>query len=166
LNGEAVRAALPVDDAIEAVRAAYIACSTGHGAAPERVALDLPGDRNVALFMPGFMDAANCRSLVIKTVTVFPANPQRGLPMNQGALLAIDPGTGAACGLLDTATVTAIRTAAGSAVATDCLARSDATSLRMRSGSPNASDSDTPTSRSRSCPQPTMPSVVPTSSAR
>ncbi|MHC4993048.1 MAG: ornithine cyclodeaminase family protein [Planctomycetota bacterium] len=131
MNGEAVRAALPVDDAIEAVRAAYIACSTGHGAAPERVALDLPGDRNVALFMPGFMDAANCRSLVIKTVTVFPANPQRGLPMNQGALLAIDPGTGAACGLLDTATVTAIRTAAGSAVATDCLARSDATSLAV-----------------------------------
>ena len=95
--------------------------------------LQLPGDRNVALFMPGFMEAADSirTSLVIKTVTVFPANPQRGLPMNQGALLAIDADTGAACGLLDTETVTAIRTAAGSAVATDCLARTDATVLAV-----------------------------------
>ncbi len=133
LNGQAVRRSLPMRDAIDAVRSAYIACSAGQGAAPDRVALTLPGDGNVALFMPGFLEEgdSNSPSLVIKTVTVFPANPQRGLPMNQGALLAIDPDTGAACGLLDTATVTAIRTAAGSAVATDCLARTDASTLAM-----------------------------------
>jgi ornithine cyclodeaminase len=118
-------------DAIGAVRSAYVACSQGRGAAPERVMLDLPGDHNVALFMPGLMEAGESHgpSLVIKAVTVFRANPQRGLPMNQGALLAIDTDTGAACGLLDTATVTAIRTSAGSAVATDCLARRDAAVL-------------------------------------
>lgn len=134
LNGEAVRAALPMRHAIDAVRSAYVACSSGTGIAPDRVHIDLPGDGNVALFMPGLIpgnDEGARSSLVIKTVTVFPKNPRRGLPMNQGALLAIDLETGAACGLLDTAAVTAIRTAAGSGVATDALARRDASTLAM-----------------------------------
>lgn len=136
LNGDSVRRALPMREAIDAVRGAYVACSTGRGVAPDRVHVDLPGEGNVALFMPGFIPASgdamdSPASLVIKTVTVFPENPSRGLAMNQGALLVIDPNTGEASGLMDTAAVTAIRTAAGSAVATDCLARQDASTLAM-----------------------------------
>ena len=115
------------------MRSAYEACSSGRGEAPDRVHMDLPGEGNVALFMPGFLPDAGAEpaSLVIKAVTVFPRNPQRGLPMNQGALLAIDSETGCAKGLLDTAAVTAIRTAAGSGAATDLLARPDAERLAM-----------------------------------
>lgn len=126
LNGDAVRLALPMTSAIDAAKVAYTAHATGNGVAPQRVALDLgPGD--VALFMPGLLPDM----LVVKAVTVLPGNPARGLPTNQGALLAIDPSTGVARGLLDTATVTQLRTAAGAAAATDCLARADATSLAI-----------------------------------
>ena len=142
LNADTVRRNLPMPDAIRAVRGAYLACSSGRGAAPDRIHIPLPNNthskHNVALFMPGFIPAntddpgePTAASLVIKTVTVFPGNPSRDLAMNQGALLVVDSDTGCASALMDTATITAIRTAAGSAVGADLLARPDASSMAM-----------------------------------
>lgn len=133
LDGPSVDAALPMRAAIDAVRRAYVAASAQAGEAPDRTMLELPGGANVALMMPAYLPAGDdaAASLVVKTVSVFPGNPQRGRPMNQGAVVAIDPDTGAPSGLLDAAAVTRIRTAAGSAVATECLARRDAAVLAI-----------------------------------
>src|SRR5262249_4032684 len=56
-----------------------------------------------------------------KLVTVFPHNPERGLEMVQASYLLFDGGTGAPLALLDGTYITAIRTAATSAVATKYL---------------------------------------------
>ena len=53
----------------------------------------------------------------------FPANPGRGLPTIQGAVLLSDAENGAPLAIMDSASITALRTAAASAVAARHLAR-------------------------------------------
>lgn len=58
-------------------------------------------------------------ALAIKTVSLFPTNPMRGLAYIQAAVLVLDPQTGRA--LLEGSSLTAIRTGAAS----DLLSRKD-----------------------------------------
>jgi ornithine cyclodeaminase/alanine dehydrogenase-like protein (mu-crystallin family) len=62
-----------------------------------------------------------------KTNANFPDNPRRhGLPTIQGAVLLADAGTGELLAVMDSASVTALRTAAATAVAAKYLARPEA----------------------------------------
>ncbi len=67
----------------------------------------------------------------LKEVCVFPANPSRGLDTHLGAVLLHSGETGELLAMVNAAAVTAIRTAAVSAVATRLLARSDAAVLAI-----------------------------------
>jgi ornithine cyclodeaminase len=67
----------------------------------------------------------------MKAVSVFPGNARRGIDTHQGAVLLFEADTGRLSALMDGATITAIRTAAVSGVATDLLARTDATELAI-----------------------------------
>jgi ornithine cyclodeaminase len=58
-----------------------------------------------------------------KLISVFPANFATGGPSHQGLIVLFDPASGAAVCVVDAGEVTAVRTAAASAVATDALAR-------------------------------------------
>src|SRR4051812_7862488 len=113
LNAADVRAALPMADAIRAVRWGYEAWSAGLVVMPLRLHLDLPGTEAVSIVMPAFVpahpDGSVPAGLVVKAVSVFPANPAVGLPTVQGAVLALDPATGGCIALLDAAELTAIR---------------------------------------------------------
>lgn len=60
-----------------------------------------------------------------------PGNHLKGLRSHEGVIMLFDPGTGKATCAVDAEEVTAIRTAAASAVATDALARSDAKTLAI-----------------------------------
>jgi ornithine cyclodeaminase/alanine dehydrogenase-like protein (mu-crystallin family) len=62
----------------------------------------------------------------LKTVAVFPDNPKRGLDAHQGTVTLFDGETGEVRVLMNASAITAIRTAAVSAVATKLLAREDA----------------------------------------
>ena len=62
----------------------------------------------------------------LKEIVVTPDNPTRGLDAHQGAVLLHDGATGQLVAVLNASPVTAIRTAAVSAVATRALARADA----------------------------------------
>jgi ornithine cyclodeaminase len=62
----------------------------------------------------------------LKEIVVVPGNPARGLDAHQGGVLLHDGETGKLVALLNASPITAIRTAAVSAVATRALARSDA----------------------------------------
>jgi ornithine cyclodeaminase len=83
--------------------------------------------------MPGQLapDKGNDAALGMKAVSVFPGNVARGIDSHQGAVLLFEPDTGRLAALMDGATITAIRTAAVSAVATDLLARTDAAELAI-----------------------------------
>ncbi len=75
------------------------------------------------------MPAVTPEGIGVKIVTVVADNPSRGLPLIHGHYLLCDGTTGAPVATLDGTALTSLRTPAASAVATDALARPDATAL-------------------------------------
>ncbi len=127
LDGDAIRAAVPIDDMLDAVEAAYRDVAAGRDRSPirSRVALD-DGD---LLLMPGVREGGAGSS--VKLVTVMPGNAGRGLPTVQAVVVWFDARTGRPVALIDGATLTAMRPGAASGVATRLLARPDARTLAM-----------------------------------
>jgi ornithine cyclodeaminase len=121
LDAEALRAALPWPVAIAALEAAFR--DEDPEATPPRSHLDVPGGE--LLLMP----AHGRGGLGVKLVTLAPGNPASGLPFIHGAYVLFSPGGLVPEALLDGTELTAIRTAAVSALATDRLARPDASRL-------------------------------------
>ncbi len=127
LTADDVGAALPVEAAIVAQREAFRQLWSGAAVVPPRTVLDVPG--GTSLFMPGVLAEAPVAGL--KVVSVIPGNPARGLSPVLGAVLLLDPDTGRPTALMDATFLTALRTAAGSALATDLLADEDASVLTV-----------------------------------
>src|SRR6266699_4269238 len=118
---------LDFDAVIEAVAAAFTAYSSGRTQTPLRVGVEPPGTDGVLLAMP--CAVAEPPALGAKIVSVFRGNPARGLPTVSSTYVLSDYETGAPLAIMDGSYLTAIRTAAGSAVATRELARADASTL-------------------------------------
>ncbi len=127
LDAEAIRAAVPMADLLDAVEAAYRDVAQGRDRSPLRshVALD-DGD---LLLMPGVRSGG--RGATVKLVTVMPGNAGHGLPTVQAIIVWFDVATGRPLALLDGPAVTAMRTGAASGVATRLLARPGAGTLAV-----------------------------------
>src|SRR3984885_10483819 len=78
---------------------------------------------------PGAMGAS--APFGAKLISVFQENFAKGKPSHQGLVILFDPETGAPVCVVDAGEITAIRTAAASAVATGALARPDARRLAI-----------------------------------
>jgi alanine dehydrogenase len=124
LSRQDVRQALPMRQAIEAVKRAFAQLSTGQANVPLRVALDVPRHNGVTLFMPGYLSADD--QMAVKIVSVFNDNPSQGLPLIHALVIVVDATTGSPTAVMDGAYLTALRTGAASGAATDLLARPDA----------------------------------------
>jgi ornithine cyclodeaminase/alanine dehydrogenase-like protein (mu-crystallin family) len=131
LNADDVRRALPMDQAIEAMKRAYAALSEGKAHVPLRGHLRVEKHRGVTLVMPALVDDDTGQALAVKVVSLFDGNTARGLARIQAAVLALDPETGRPAAVVEGATLTAIRTGAASGVATDLLARRDSRSAAV-----------------------------------
>jgi ornithine cyclodeaminase len=125
LNTNEVRQALPMDQAIAAMKDAYAALSNGTAVVPLRTHLPISNHNALSLFMPAYMKTDSGEALAIKIVSLFPDNPTRGLAYIQAAVLVLESDTGRAIALLEGSALTAIRTGAGSGAAVDMLARKD-----------------------------------------
>ena len=125
LNSEDVRQSLPMDQAIQAMKTAYAALSGGRVEAPLRTQLPVAAHQAVCLLMPAFLQDDEHPSLAVKVVSVYPRNPQRGLPLIHAAVLVLEPDSGRPAALIEGSALTAIRTGAASGAATDLLARPD-----------------------------------------
>lgn len=125
LDADAIRAAVPIGDLIDAVEAAYRDVAAGRDRSPIRSRVSM-GEGDL-LLMPGVRDGGAGSS--VKLVTVMPRNPERGLPTVQAIVVWFDAATGRPLALLDGEAVTAMRTGAASGAATRLLARSDARTL-------------------------------------
>jgi len=79
--------------------------------------------------MPGY--AGSLDVMGIKVITVFHANSEAGLPSHQGIVMLFDAKHGQPLMLFDALEITAIRTAAASAVATKLLSKKDASTLAI-----------------------------------
>src|SRR3954453_14843321 len=115
---------LDYEQVIEAVAGAFAAYSSGRTQTPLRVGVEPPGSDGVLLAMPGAV--AEPPALGAKIVSVFRGNVARGLPTVTSTYVLSDYETGAPLAIMDGSYLTALRTAAGSAVATRSLARTDA----------------------------------------
>jgi len=125
LNSDEVRKALPMRDTIEAMKNAYASLSNGMAVVPLRTRLAIPNSEALSLFMPAYVHARDSKALAIKTVSLFPTNPARGLAYIQAAVLVFDPETGRPIALLEGSSLTAIRTGAAGGAAIDLLSRKD-----------------------------------------
>lgn len=125
LNAAEVSKALPMSEAIEAMKNAYAALSSGTAIVPLRTRLSIPGSEALSLFMPAYVRSADDQALAIKVVSLFPGNLARGLAYIQAAVLVFDPETGRALALLEGSSLTAIRTGAAGGAAIDLLARKE-----------------------------------------
>jgi ornithine cyclodeaminase len=120
IDGGEVRARLTYEIAIPLVREAMIAVSAGRTRQLLRSILPL-GDEDLFGVMPGSLGEG--RPFGAKLISVFPSAFAAGGPSHQGVIVMFDAGSGAPTAVIDATEVTAIRTAAASAVATDALAR-------------------------------------------
>jgi len=133
LNGEQVAQLLPMPQCIKVMRDALAALARGEALVPLRTVMRVPGVSGFLGLMPGYISprAGQEGALGLKAVSVFPGNANRGIDTHQGAVLLFEADTGRLSALLDGAAITAIRTAAVSGVATDVLARPDASELAI-----------------------------------
>ena len=130
LNREAVRAAVPMIAAIDAVAGAFAQLSLGKAVAPLRTPLAQPAHQSHTFFMPALL--AERAGLGLKVVSVFPHNQERhGLPGIHAIVVLIDATTGQPSAVLDGTYLTALRTGAASGAATRALARDDARVLAI-----------------------------------
>ena len=119
--------AVPMPAAIDAVADAYEELSAGKAQSPVRLALNAP--LGTSLFMPGYL--MDTGAMGAKIVSVFQRNQERGLASIHGIVLMLDPETGIPMAIMDGTYLTALRTGAGSGVATRALARDEARVLTV-----------------------------------
>lgn len=128
IDQDEVRARLTYEVCIPIVRAAMIALSRGETRQHLRSIIPLANGRLFGI-MPGALGER--AAFGAKLISIFPENFALGQPSHQGVVILFDPDSGAPICVAHAGEVTAIRTAAASAVATDALARPDATRLAI-----------------------------------
>jgi len=128
IDGKQVEALLDMESCIGLMRETLVDLAEGRALQVLRMLLPLEGG-NLLGVMPGAILPKNVAGT--KVISVFPGNFQRGLPSHQGVVLLFETLTGELKAIVDGESVTAIRTAAASAVATDLLARKDAATLAV-----------------------------------
>jgi ornithine cyclodeaminase len=133
LSAKDVERLLPMRECIKVMRDALAALARGEAMVPLRMVMRMPDASGFLGVMPGYIapTAADGGALGMKAVSVFPGNAKRDIDTHQGAVLLFEADTGRLSALMDGATITAIRTAAVSGVATDVLARKDAAELAV-----------------------------------
>lgn len=120
---------LPMDECIEVVERALATTARGGAVIPLRMAVWQPDRTGMIGLMPGVL--AEPKSLGLKVVSIFPGNHGTGRDSHQGVVMLFDTTHGEPLVVIDAASITAIRTAAASGVATRALARPDAGDLAI-----------------------------------
>ena len=120
-SAEAVEAAVSPERALEAVREAFVAYARAEWSMPPKVYVPAypAGDFRA-------MPALGAGHALLKWVTSYPGNPERGLPTVMGLVLLSDASNGVLRAVLDAGAVTALRTGAAAVLAAETLGRTDA----------------------------------------
>lgn len=124
-----IRRLLTYRACIEVVREAMVEVSRRNVSLPLRHGMPLPNRKGMFGVMYGYLGRPE--SFGIKLVSLFPGNTAAGYSSHLGLVILYEPEHGRPVAIMDGSVVTAIRTAAASAVATDALARRDAAVLAI-----------------------------------
>ncbi len=130
LSGSDIRGLLPMGDCIDAMAEVLAALAREEMYNPLRSIFFPPGERTGMGLMPSFRSGDKA-AYALKAIVVAPENRARGLDSHQGFVALFDGVTGVPKALLDASTITEIRTAAVSGVATRLLARPESKTLAI-----------------------------------
>lgn len=129
LTREDVLKALTMQEAVALMRTAFTELSLGRVTAPQRLSVEMPEQEGRVLLMPIHMPAVG--QFGLKLVSLFTKNPDRGLPYIHAVMLLLDGNDGRPLALMDAEHLTALRTGAATALATDLLARRNSSALMV-----------------------------------
>ena len=130
LDEQTVEELLDPAGCLDAVERALVELAGGDIHLPLRPMIKPPGSDSVLALM-SVHRRGDQPVYGLKTVAVFPANSARGLDPHQGTVTLYDGETGQVVAVMNATPITAIRTAAASALATRELARDDARVLAI-----------------------------------
>lgn len=117
LDDTEVRKRLPLEPLIAGMRQALMDLSAGRVLQPLRTVMDIPSEQGVLFLKPVLTPEV----LATKLITLIPRNPERGLPTMLATVVLMDPQTGRTLAVMEATWLTALRTAAVSAVGVDVL---------------------------------------------
>jgi ornithine cyclodeaminase len=130
LDSPRIRELLPMADCIELMADALSALARDEVHQPLRTIIRPPDARGLLGLMSAYRGGER-GAFGLKAICVFPDNPAHGKDAHQGAVMLFSRDTGELLALMNASEITAIRTAAVSAVATRLLAREDAHELAL-----------------------------------
>jgi len=130
LDNRQIRELLPMTECIELMADALAALARSEVFQPLRTIVRPPDARGLLGLMPAYRGGER-GAFGLKAICVFPGNPAIGKDAHQGAVMLFSRETGELLALMNASEITAIRTAAVSAVATGLLAREDAEQLAI-----------------------------------
>lgn len=128
-NKEKIASLLPMKECIDVMEKMFRSLVSGECLQPLRNIMRLPDGNGVLGLMPGHAEQLGVMG--VKVISVFHANSESGLPSHQGVVMLFDAKNGQPLMLFDALEITAIRTAAASAVATKFLAQEKSSTLAI-----------------------------------
>lgn len=123
ISKDEVRALMSASEAIELMKETLMDFNLGKSEMSLRMSNQL-SEGNFYLLMPAYMKVK--KYFGVKLISIFPTNHSKNIPSHQGVVLLFSAEDGQEKAVVDCVEVTALRTAAVSAVATDLLARKNA----------------------------------------
>ena len=120
---------LPMPECIDAMAEALKTLAEGRAVLPLRSMVWMPDKSGLLGLMPAYLGAP--AALGLKVITYLPQNHGGERDSHQGAVLLFDTNDGRLLAMIDASSITAIRTAAVSGLATRLLARGDAGDLAI-----------------------------------
>jgi ornithine cyclodeaminase len=128
LDSQQIARLLPMAECIELMADALASLARGEVFQPLRTIVRPPDAHGLLGLMPAYRHGEH-GAFGLKAICVFPGNPAIGKDAHQGMVILFSQETGEPLALMNASEITAIRTAAVSAVATRLLAREDAGEL-------------------------------------
>jgi alanine dehydrogenase len=136
LSRNDVEELLRMDDTIRSCEDAFRQFGEGKVQMPLRLVMRVEQPTGVITVMPAHL--LESKAIGVKLVSYFPQNRERALPGINAVVLYCDHDTGRVLAIMDGTHMTAVRTAAVSAVATKYLAREDSRKLAIIGSGPQA----------------------------
>jgi ornithine cyclodeaminase/alanine dehydrogenase-like protein (mu-crystallin family) len=129
LSKKDIETLLPMSTCMELMEAALASLARGEVIHPLRPVVPVPQTKNVFAVMPAY--STSLKAFGTKLISVYPDNHGTSFHSHQGLVVLFDGEHGNPVAMMDASSITAIRTAAVSGVATRLLARANATSVAI-----------------------------------
>lgn len=137
INQTEVTQLLPMPACIALMRTALQALARGEAILPLRPVMRLPEKGGALALMPAYLGSID--AMGVKIISIYPGNLGTAYDSHPGMVLLFDAQHGQPLAMMDAGEITAVRTAAVSAAATDALARQDASVLAIMGSGVQAS---------------------------